>query len=50
MTDLTADLIQKIIDKSLEPINKRLDDLEEEINLIGDVIGRDGDVKLTDEE
>ena len=50
MTDLTADLIQKIIDKSLEPINKRLDDLEEEINVIGDVIGRDGDVKLTDEE
>lgn len=48
--DLTADLIQKIIDKSLEPINKRLEELQEEIDLMGDIIGRDGDVRFSEEE
>ena len=34
--EVTIEMIQKII--------KRLDQMQEEINLIGDIIGRDGDV------
>lgn len=34
--EVTIEMIQEII--------KRLDKMQEEINLIGDIIGRDGDV------
>lgn len=43
-SEITKEDIQKMIDKSLEPIYKRLDEMQEEIDLIGDIIGRDGDV------
>ena len=41
---ITEEMIQKMIDDAVAPLNKRIEELQEEIDILGDVVGRDGDV------
>jgi hypothetical protein len=41
---ITEEMVQQMIDKAVEPLNKRIEELQEEVNLLGDIVGRDGNV------
>jgi hypothetical protein len=41
---ITEEMVQQMIDKAVEPLNKRIEELQEEVTLLGDIVGRDGNV------
>lgn len=47
---ITEEMVQQMIDKAVEPLNKRIEELQEEINILGDVVGRDGNVIIGRQE
>lgn len=50
MTEITKEEIQKMIEEAVNPLNEQIEELRAEIELIGDVIGRDGGVILGEKE
>jgi hypothetical protein len=47
---ITEEMVQQMIDKAVEPLNKRIEELQEEVNLLGDIVGRDGNVIIGKQE
>ena len=47
---ITEEMVQQMIDKAVEPLNKRIEELQEEVNLLGDIVGRDGNVIIGKKE
>jgi hypothetical protein len=47
---ITEEMVQQMIDKAVEPLNKRIEELQEEVNLLGDIVGRDGNVIMGKQE
>lgn len=43
--EIMMELIQRMIEDSLKPINKKLEEIEAELQLMADIIGNDGDVE-----
>lgn len=47
---ITEEMVQQMIDKAVEPLNKRIEELQEEVLTLGDVVGRDGNVIIGRQE